>query len=121
MCYNLRFAEQTTSPPEWPWSIRQTAIYHSFDTTSGRVVWIIVKGNRLINKRIRNAIGTSQKTGQGYSYTFDSIGHSFHSSLKIQLIFCDWARENWRWYINFLDDEIRKLTDDQSIPWIGLA
>src|SRR5204862_7582564 len=60
-------------------------------------------------KRIRNAI--ENKVGQGDMCAFDSLGNSFLSSLKIQLIFCDWARENWRWYINFLEDEIRKLTD----------
>jgi len=109
MCYNLRSAEPTTSPPEWPWSIRQAAVYHSFDTVSGRAVWIIVKGNRLMYKRIRNAI--ENKVGQGDRCAFGSLGQSFLSSLKIQLIFCDWARENWRWYINFLEDEIRKLTD----------
>jgi len=37
----------------WPWSLRQAAAYHSFDIENGQTVWVNVKGNNLLQKRIK--------------------------------------------------------------------
>jgi len=109
MCLNLRSVEQAIGTPEWPWSIRQTAVYHSFDVVSGRTVWIVVKGNTLIRERVQNALTTSKRGGEG-NQTFGSLENSFCASLEVLLIICDWAREQWRSYINFLDDQFQITT-----------
>jgi len=109
MCLNLRSVEPATGTPEWPWSIRQTAVYHSFDVVSGRTVWIVVKGNTLMRDRVQIALTTNKREGEG-NQAFGSLENSFCASLEVLLIICDWTREKWRSYINFLDDEFQKIT-----------
>ncbi|PVH83609.1 hypothetical protein DL98DRAFT_569681 [Cadophora sp. DSE1049] len=96
--------------PEWPWSIRQTALYHSFDVKEGKASWIVVKGNRLIEERVQAA--TSEPfPGTANPNTFDTMQESFASSLATHLLICDWADEDWRWYLNFLEKSIQEAMD----------
>lgn len=107
LCYNLRSVEGTRVPKgssELPWSIRQSAVYHSLDTETGRSVWINVKGNKLLKKRISEASTLSSLSD------VQTCSASFSASLDTHLIFCDWSSENWRWYINDLENELQKLT-----------
>jgi hypothetical protein len=104
MCFNLRSVEPIKYNQDWPWSIRQAAIYHSFDVETGRTVWIFVKGNDLIRRRIQSAVSNGVKTESNDIASFDSLTAAFGSSLNVHTILCEWARENWRWYINFLEE-----------------
>jgi hypothetical protein len=110
MCFNLRSVETATGTPEWPFTIRQTAVYHSFDIISRRTVWIIVKGNHLMRDRIRENMRTSDSTEEKDIHRFDLLAESFCASLGIHLILCDWARGEWRWYIKFLENQFQEIT-----------
>ncbi|KAI9780709.1 MAG: hypothetical protein M1816_002758 [Peltula sp. TS41687] len=105
ICYSLKSVEPLKG--EWPWSIRQTAVYHSFDIVTGRTTWIIVKANGLMKSRITTATRSGQYPGMK---SFQSISGAFAASLETHLIICDWAGENWRWYINFLEEEFQSKT-----------
>jgi hypothetical protein len=92
--------ERSQGDPELPWSIRQSAMYHSFDLESGQSFWVNVKGNKLIENRITEAIeGTVQHTRS----------EAFSASLTTHQLFCDWSAENWRWYINDLENQLQEL------------
>lgn len=127
MCFNLRSVESAQGTPEWPWSVRQTAVYHSFDIISGRTIWIIVKGNNLMRNRIQKTMSTSESSKSGNIRDCDLLPRSFCATIETHLIFCEWARENWRWYINFLEKEFRGITgmalhvtvEHQSAPEIS--
>ncbi|KAH7063886.1 hypothetical protein BKA63DRAFT_428591 [Paraphoma chrysanthemicola] len=106
LCYNLRSVERSTGQPGRQWSIRQTAVYHEFDFETGRALWIFVKGNQLIKARLKEASSLSSSTN------FGTRIEAFVASLAPHLLMCDWAGENWRWYINDLEDELQKLTRD---------
>ena len=110
MCFNLRSVEPTTYDSRRPWSIRQTAVYHSFDVENGRTVWIFVKGNSLFRDRIESAAANRSKTEKNDITSFDTVTAAFASSLNVHLMLCEWARENWRWYINFLEEFFQELT-----------
>jgi hypothetical protein len=110
MCFNLRSVEPVTYDSRRPWSIRQVAVYHSFDVETGRTVWIFVKGNGLIRDRIRSALANSSKTEKNDIASFDSVTAAFASSLNVHIMLCEWARENWRWYINFLEEYFQRHT-----------
>ena len=106
-CYNLRSIEPSSSQPEWPWSIRQSALYHSFDVETGRTNWIIIKGDQLLKKRIQSA--TSSR-GLSESSCFGTVDGAFASTFAIHMIMCEWSGENWRWYINFLEEALQATT-----------
>jgi hypothetical protein len=110
MCYNLRFVERYKPDPDWPWSIRQSAIFHSFDVENGRTVWIMIKGNLSIRNRIAEAIKSDNTIEASNIHSYKSVSTSFASSINVHSNLCDMATENWRWYINFLEGEFQKLT-----------
>ena len=103
-CYNLRSIEPSKGEPEWPWSIRQSAMYHSFDVETGRANWINLKGNELLKRRIRSATGSPGPSETSCSGTVD---RAFVSTLAIHLVMCEWSGENWRWYVNFLEESLQ--------------
>ncbi|OCK86349.1 hypothetical protein K432DRAFT_341488 [Lepidopterella palustris CBS 459.81] len=109
MCYNLRSVEPSKNHEEWPWSIRQTAIYHSFDLDTLRATWIIIKGNQLMKKRITATTGVDDPSTLA---TLDTVGPvaALERTLATQLILCDWSGENWRWFINFLEEALQNAT-----------
>jgi hypothetical protein len=107
ICYNLKSVEPSKGQKHWPWSTRQTAVYHSFDIETGKSICVIVKGDQLIKKRMEAA------TKPGVTSTrkpFSSLTASFSSCLAVHLVIFDWSREHWRWFINFLEEELQKST-----------
>lgn len=107
LCYGLKSVESSTNPPDWPWSIRQTAVYHAFDLETGEATWFVVKANRLLKSRIMAA---TRSGDQPALTSFQSPGRAFASALEAHLIICQWAGEKWRWYINFLEETLQKKT-----------
>lgn len=110
ICYNFKSVEPSDSDS---WSIRHCAIHHSFDLKDVRTSWIIVKGNQLMKRRIESA--TSDQGPQEPS-DYKSMSGAFKTSLETHLVFCDWSAENWRWYINSLEDKFQRMTRTFSAP-----
>lgn len=101
VCYSLKSVERS-SDPKFPWSIRQTAAYHSFDFGTGNAAWIIVKGNQLMKDRIKDSSNDVD--------VFKSLGGAFNASLDSHLMICSWCAEEWRWYANFLESTLQEMT-----------
>ena len=104
ICYNLKSVETSDSDG---WSIRHCAVHHSFDVKKVQTNWIIVKGDELMKQRIESA--TSDR-GPHEPSDFESLSGALKTSLETHLIFCDWSAENWRWYINSLEDKFQSMT-----------
>lgn len=107
LCYSLKSAEQSKGQQHWPWSIRQTSIYHSFDVETSRATWIVIKGARTMKDRIMSASRSDTQTGMTSFETSDS---AFASTLVTHSMFCDWSGENWRWYINYLEEVLQNTS-----------
>ncbi|PVI06061.1 hypothetical protein DM02DRAFT_681493 [Periconia macrospinosa] len=112
-CYNLRSVERSESQPGLQWSIRQSAVYHSFDLETGQSLWVNVKGNKMIKNRIAEAAATpsfqsDQKTREA----------AFSAAFSIHQLMCNWSCENWRWYLNDLAHEFHLLAKDA--PYIPI-
>ena len=104
ICYNLKSVEPSDSDD---WSIRHCAVHHSFDLKEVRPNWVVVKGDELMKRRIESA--TSDR-GPHEPSDFKSVSGAFKTSLETHLIFCDWSAEQWRWYINSLEDRFQSMT-----------
>ncbi|KAF2263814.1 hypothetical protein CC78DRAFT_464874 [Lojkania enalia] len=99
--YSLRSVERSPGRQGFQWSIQQTAIYHSFDIETGRCLWVNVKGNELMKNRFFEAADSFE--GSKWS----SRNSAFLTSLSTHMMICEWAVENWAWYINDLQDELQ--------------
>jgi hypothetical protein len=107
MSYSLKSVEKSDGQIHWPWSIRQTAVYHSLDIKTGVSSWVVVKGNQLMKSRMELV---TQSRNFRNANGFDSPARSFASSLILQLVICDWCSEDWRWYISFLEEALQEKT-----------
>lgn len=105
LCYALKSVEKS-SQESGPWSVRQIAIYHSFEVDTGKMFWISLKGNEVMRDRIKEATESTKLK----KYQIKSAAGAFATTLEIHLIVCEWAAENWRWYINFLERRLEDLT-----------
>ena len=103
-CYSLKSVEPSDTDG---WSIRHCAVQHSIEMKEVRTSWIIVKGDELMKRRIESATSDS---GTYEASDYKAIDRAFEASLGTHLIFCDWSAENWRWYINFLEDKFQSMT-----------
>lgn len=113
VCYSLKSVEKSDEPEEKraPWSVRQTATYHSFDIQTGAALWISVKGNDLIQDRIM----TTTENLKPDQRPFSTKERSFQESLSTHLVNCKWASENWRWYLNELEEELQGTTGRRAL------
>lgn len=117
MCYNLKSIEKSGSDPN-DWSIRPCAVHHTLDVKQVRANWIIIKGNDKMTGRIEQKIAGR---GSDDMSSFETLDRAFAASLATHLVFCDWAAEQWRWYINNLEDQFqntsrRTLTAPVTLP-----
>lgn len=118
MCYNLKAVEYSSSQPQRPWSIRHCAVSHSFDVETGRTTWVMVKGNKLMQQRLVQA--TSHR-GLPELHKFGTVHEAFTASLSVHQMLCNWLAEDWRWYINFLEEKYqdisrRTIANEISVP-----
>ena len=117
MCYNLKSAERSSLSSN-DWSVRACAIHHTLDVKTIRANWIIIKGNNVLKERIEQA---TARRGLSDITSLDSLDRAFAASLATHLVFCNWSAEQWRWYINHLEDQSqdisrRTLTAPVTLP-----
>ena len=120
LCYNLKSVEsstgqhivtvESTKDQPWPWSIRQTAAHHQFDVDSGRAGWIIVKGNKLMQTRMKSEMESRMRQHSSTPDRDTEAVENFASTLAMHLVLCKWSCERWRWYINYLEEDFDRVT-----------
>lgn len=112
ICYSLKSVEPIEKPDKsvsLPWSVRQTALYHSFDFDTGKASWIVIKGNHLIRNLMKSATKTYFEIDL-VSGSFETTAGAFILTLVNHLVLCKWSVEHWRWYITSLEKRLQELT-----------
>ena len=109
LCYNLK-SVGSSSPPDTAltnqhWSIRHAAIYHQFDVEMGTTLWIITKGDLSLKKDVEEVTGPD---GRPEDKSFSTPSQAFRSSLGIHALIAHWASNDWRWYLQWLEDSVDK-------------
>ena len=108
ICYNLKavgkWAEPNTLiPNNKNWSVRQGAFHHQFDVEKGTTLWIVTRAGQELKERIQDMTGSN---GRSEDRQFQSPEECFESSLAVHLLLCHWSCENWRTYVQWLEDTI---------------
>ncbi|RYP58857.1 hypothetical protein DL769_008770 [Monosporascus sp. CRB-8-3] len=84
------------------WVLRQTALYHAFDVRYGHSLWIVLKGDGLMRKRIPKA-ASRQPDMKPASMT--SATRSLVACLHVHLIILEWSAENWGDFVDYLEEK----------------
>ena len=117
LSYNLkavaRISSSKSSSVPTQWSIRQAAFHHQFDVVNGTTLWIVTKGKLDereteegkvdIKERIQALTGDN---GAAENKSFETPEDSFRSSLAIHLLYSHWSAEEWRWYVQWLEQMV---------------
>jgi hypothetical protein len=102
--YTLKSIESSSQQKHWPWSVRQIALYHTFDTQTGHSNWIVIKGDDLMKERIMDSMkGITRRSLE----TFDA---KFALTLQTHLLLCQWACDHFLRYISDLEVSVQKAT-----------
>lgn len=120
--YNLWSVEESSSEGgTQPWSIRQTAVYHSFDLDAGRAFWINIKANNVLKSRTTAETASLNRL---CAHTISDPGRCFAATLTTHLIHFEWCRENWRMYLSSLKkrlDDILKMVSGAPVERVERA
>ncbi|KAK4203599.1 hypothetical protein QBC40DRAFT_21121 [Triangularia verruculosa] len=113
-CYNLWSVERTMDDDSPGWSIRQTAIFHSFDIESGQALWVNISANDEMKRRITDSVGSCDELR---TESLVDLKGSFLATLTTHLVAFEWCIENWRPYISYLETTLRKLVKEvERVP-----
>lgn len=88
------------------WNVRQMAVHHSFDFESGRALWINLKANDLMKRRVEEAVEQLPSLSPTASR---KLPRCFAATLAIHLVHLEWCDENWRNCINDTEQSIREI------------
>jgi len=103
--YGFRYVASTNSyHTKDPWSIRQIAVYQSYDFSTRKVVWIVVGASLPAEMLLRSRM----KTGSDKPSVVDVF--SLHAS------FLDMSLANWRWLLQNLTEKVQKVVRHLSVP-----
>ena len=105
VCYNLWSAERLPVNHAFPWCIRQTAVYHTFDQDTGKTLWIILKDSASLESELHKAHISVSSSGAGI------VIDSWRAALSVHSVIFDWSGENWRWYLNDMEERAEVLTE----------
>lgn len=107
LCYSLKAVEAPNRETRSDWSIRQASIYHSFDLETGSTNWVMIKGDDLLQERIAKLTTSRTFKKLEAACTKDGL---FAATFLVHLLICDWASEQWRWYLNYIEEESQQVT-----------
>ncbi|KAK7995767.1 hypothetical protein PG991_015234 [Apiospora marii] len=108
MSYLLRVVEKAESRTlSSQWTVRQLAVYHSFDVMNGRALWMTVKGNEETKKHIRSAFG-DKDSGMRPNSSHGTPAN-FKATLRLQLLLLESCEENVRWHLNDVESALRGI------------
>lgn len=110
---------------DWDWSTRQAVFHHQFDTAKGTTLWILTAPRDYLQQRVQNLVGQSgtsrvpavnneeQREGRTEDRTFTTVEESFIASLSVHLLLAQYASEDWRGYLRWLEQKLERMV---SLP-----
>jgi len=107
MAYSMWAPAETHAFENWKWSVQPISIYHSFDLETGRMLWILIKGDPKAKDQVAAAI---KSLHHPQLRELSSPDDCFATSLATHELLLDWACGNWIWYINFLEENVQEIT-----------
>lgn len=121
LCYNLKAVSLKKLNEDRlinvAWKIRQYAVYHRFDLGTGCVLWIIADPREKVKKLIGEVM---HEDTAPEDLKFDSMPDAFKSCLDTHLVLTQSTTEEWRWYIQSLEEAVDMLVSLRGL-WFSCS
>lgn len=110
--YLIRTVEKSDfdygSPSRSPWTIRQTAVYHSFNSLTGRSFFLTIRGNNEFRKQMweHKSLLVDPSAGKEKEEVFPIVRQT---AFATQLLYLSWFCRGWDEFIRHSRDEVRDL------------
>ena len=88
-----------------PWTIRQVVIYQKFDFQSLESSHIFVRLSKAMAEELHDALQINKDRGRELVGRWD----------RIHILYLRTLNENWRQYVNYLDEEVSKIVRPSPI------
>ncbi|ETI27925.1 hypothetical protein G647_00374 [Cladophialophora carrionii CBS 160.54] len=105
ICYNLKSFERKEGL-QWPWSCRQTVVFHAFDAQQGQATWITIKANDVIRERLKEA---SDMILSRDPSAFTTLSNKFANTLTNHLVVVEWCAETCRRYLSDIEENLQTI------------
>ncbi|KAF5549962.1 serine threonine kinase [Fusarium napiforme] len=114
--YLLRSVESSVKGNKVVWNIRQMAVHHTYDLTTGKAFWLNIKANSIMQDRLKESITNDPKFNPTLA---KGLASSFASTLMTHLVHIEWCDESWRQCINELEEKIRVVLQKAKTASVG--
>lgn len=114
LCYNLKCVALKNGRGDrenWQWSPRQGSFHHQFDVAEGTTLWIMTSAREELRNRVNQLTGDEGRTEDR---SYKSPADSFISSFAVHLLLAQWATEDWRGYIRWLEQVLEEKVGPTS-------
>jgi hypothetical protein len=110
LCYSLKKVARVQGTArddvsKQKWSIQQNVFHHQFDVQEGTMLCINAKG-RPSDYCSQVLELTGGANGQPKDLSFTTREECFRSSLTVHLMNCNWATDDWRGYLDYLEEAV---------------
>ena len=75
LCYNVRYVERHGRKGEYPWSFRQTALYHKWNESTGTSMWILLQPPDVIKRNLARAFGNDNNESSRFHWKTPFFTH----------------------------------------------
>ncbi|KAK3704620.1 hypothetical protein LTR37_013719 [Vermiconidia calcicola] len=99
--YAMRYAEHEGHTDYEPWSVRQCALYHSYNKQDNQSIYILI--SPVPQSKAEMSILESMKTLEGHP-------GGYHDPLWINQVLWDCYLEGWKPYLTFYEDKLQALS-----------
>jgi len=126
---------------KWDWSTRQAVFHHQFDMAQGTTLWILTSARKYIQERVQKLVDQSGPVQQNgplpqakrsaqpkvanddeevetriEDRSFSTVEESFIASLSVHLLLAQYASEDWRGYLRWLEQMLEAKVRSFPIP-----
>ncbi|OJD36867.1 ankyrin repeat protein [Diplodia corticola] len=99
IAYNIKYvARHGRKYPKDPYSVRESGVYQKHTAASQQCTWILLQPSNELEERLQR-------------HMFDPLASNPNGHLLIHALILLVASEDWREYVNYLEDEFSKLLD----------
>jgi len=122
LCYNLKSAvrqlemkaaqpldTEINQPQDLGFAIRQAAVYHRFDLKTHRSFWMTTDPGADLRDTISHLLRNELQPSEIFSDDTSTFNDALRFSLDIHLALAEWVTEDWKWYVDRLEDRVEAI------------